>query len=130
LFGDLEWVSCFFDDVIVQGSAQDETMRRLRAVSLRLQSNNLHLKKSKCQFYQQNVKFLVHQIDSTRLHPLDDKTCAIRTFLGLVNYYNRFMSDLATETLQELALKELYNTQMGMTKNESFGEEPLLLGNE
>jgi hypothetical protein len=34
------------------------------------------------------------------------------------------------KTLQELALKELYNTQMRMTKNESFGEEPLILGKE
>jgi hypothetical protein len=35
-----------------------------------------------------------------------------------------------SKTLQELALKELYNTQMGMTKNESFGEQPLFLGKE
>jgi RNase H-like domain found in reverse transcriptase/Integrase core domain/Integrase zinc binding domain len=69
----------------------------------------MHLKKSKCQFFESNVKYLGHRIDANGLHPLNDKVVAIRdaatpndvegvrTFLGLVNYYHKFIPGLATK---------------------------------
>ncbi|XP_031355108.1 uncharacterized protein K02A2.6-like [Photinus pyralis] len=109
LLHELDGVACFFDDIIVQGSTIEETMQRLRNVLKKLRDNDLHLKKEKCQFFKSNVKYLGHRIDSRGLHPLDDKTTAIRnattptnveelrTFLGLINYYHRFIPDLATK---------------------------------
>ncbi|XP_031333813.1 uncharacterized protein K02A2.6-like [Photinus pyralis] len=109
LLHELDGVACFFDDIIVQESTIEETMQRLRNVLKKLRNNDLHLKKEKCQFFKSNVKYLGHRIDSRGLHPLDDKTTAIRnattptnveelrTFLGLINYYHRFIPDLTTK---------------------------------
>ena len=59
-------------------------------------------------FLQDSVNYLGHQIDANGLHALEDKLDAImnappprnvqqlRAFLGLLNYYGKFMSNLYT----------------------------------
>ena len=62
----------------------------------------------KCQFFHENVTFCGHSIDKHGLHKTQDKIDAVvhapqpgnkqelRSFLGLVNYYHRFLPNLAT----------------------------------
>ena len=70
--------------------------------------HGVHVKRSKCQFLKPNVIFLGHQIDAQGIHPTEDKLKAIveapaptnvqelRSFLGLVNYYGKFIQNAAT----------------------------------
>jgi hypothetical protein len=103
----LEGVSCFYDDIKVQGSTFEETLVRLRAVFNRLRENGIRLNKEKCKFFEKSIRYLGHIIDEKGLHKDTDKTKAIsnthrpknvselRTFLGLANYYNKFIPNLA-----------------------------------
>ena len=74
----------------------------------RLLRHGLHLKKPKCRFLQPSVIFLGHRIDAEGLHPTEEKLKAIveapapkyiqelRSFLGLINYYGKFIPNAAT----------------------------------
>ncbi len=74
----------------------------------RLQEAGLRLKRSKCTFMEKEVMFLGHKVDETGLHPAPGKVLAIqnapspknvtelKAYLGLLNYYNKFLSNLST----------------------------------
>ena len=73
----------------------------------RLADAGVKLKKEKCTFCAPSVKYLGHQIDAAGLHPLPDKVKAIveapqpknlqelRSYLGLLNYYEMFIPNLS-----------------------------------
>ena len=66
------------------------------------------MKKEKCEFLQPAVEYLGHKIDAEGLHTMANKLESIvqapkphnlqelRSFLGLLNYYGKFISNLAT----------------------------------
>lgn len=99
---------CFFDDIIIQGKTKEELLQRLRLVFYRLREKNLKLNREKCKFFQTSIKYLGHVIDETGLHKTQERMEAVksirrpnnvnelRTFLGLANYYNKFIKNLAT----------------------------------
>ena len=70
----------------------------------------LRLKKTKCEFMKQSVQYLGYIVDAQGLHTSPDKIKAIkeapqpknqqqlRAFLGLVNYYGKFLPSLSTTT--------------------------------
>jgi RNase H-like domain found in reverse transcriptase/Reverse transcriptase (RNA-dependent DNA polymerase)/Integrase zinc binding domain/Integrase core domain len=103
----LDGVACFFDDILVQGTTLQQTYERLCAVLDRLRGKNLHLNKTKCQFFRRSVRYLGHEIDGKGLHPLSSKVDAIvnvpqpkdagqvHTFIGMVNYYHKFIKDVS-----------------------------------
>nr|XP_033514680.1 uncharacterized mitochondrial protein AtMg00860-like [Nicotiana tomentosiformis] len=94
-------------------------MDHLRKVFQVLQENELYIKREKCEFAQSKVHFLGHVISNGELRMDEAKVRAIheweapikviefRSFLGLVNYYRRFMSGYSTkaEPLTELLKK-------------------------
>ena len=73
------------------------------------------MKKSKCVFLQSKVQYLGHGIDEQGIHPLPEKVEAIRnapvprdvsqlkSYLGLLNYYAKFMPNMSK------GLKPLYD---------------------
>ena len=74
----------------------------------RLKHHGLRVKQSKCEFLQPSVSYLGHSVDAQGLHTLPSKLEAIinapepknlqqlRSFLGLLNYYGRFIANLST----------------------------------
>lgn len=106
---DLDGVVCFFNDIAIQGATEQELLNRLRKVLLRLRQHNLHTNRAKCQFFKSNISYLGHRIDKDGLHATEEKIAAIinspppsdvsqlRTFLGLVNYYQKFLPNLAAK---------------------------------
>lgn len=104
----LAGTQCFFDDIIIQGRSPEELLVRLRLVLEKLREKNLKLNRDKCNFFQKSIKYLGHVIDEHGLHKTQEKTDAVknmrrpknvnelRTFLGLANYYNKFIKNLAT----------------------------------
>ena len=105
----LEWKICliYIDDIIIFSSSFDEHLHRLRLVFDRLRLANLKLKPSKCTFARKSVRFLGFLVSSSGVSPDPDKLSAVqsfpvptnvrdvRSFLGLRNYYRRFVKDFA-----------------------------------
>ena len=70
-----------------------------------LKIHGFRLKKEKCKFMLPSTEYLGHQINLEGMRPLEDKVEAIaknptpsnlRSFLGLLNYYEKFIPNLAT----------------------------------
>ena len=92
---------------MVSGKTQQEHLANLNEVLTRLESSGLRLKKEKCTFCKPEVTYLGHTITADGLKPSPNKVKAVselpapskvselKTFLGLVNYYARFIPDLA-----------------------------------
>ena len=70
--------------------------------------HGIRVKSSKCTFFQDSVEYLGHKITSEGLHTTTKKVDAIRlapapknqrelrSFLGLLHYYGKFIPNLAT----------------------------------
>ena len=89
----------YLDDILITGKTEEEHLRNINEVMTRLEDEGLTLKKEKCQFMLDKVKYLGHTISADGLKPSESKTRAIvdaplpqnvsqlRSFLGMVNYY-------------------------------------------
>ena len=120
ILSDIPKVSVYLDDILVTGKDSAEHLYNLHRVLQRLESAGLTLKKSKCTFEVSSVEYLGHIIDAKGLHPSESKVRAIRdapsptnitelkSFLGLLNYYHKFLPNLATTLapLHQLLHKE------------------------
>ena len=118
LLNDINHVCVYLDDILVAGINKDH-LQNLYGVLERLESVGLTLKKSKCKFLVSSVEYLGHVIDTNSCHQSESKVRAIkevpcptsvtelRSFLGLLNIYHKFLPDLATVLvpLHKLLLK-------------------------
>ena len=116
----LSGVAVYLDDILVTGATEEEHLRTLEKVLGWLEMSGLHVKKKKCQFVVPSVTYLGRQIDASGLHPLPDKFRAIeeapapnnvtelKSYLGLLTYYGKFLPNLATQLapLYQLLWKE------------------------
>ncbi len=108
-------VICYLDDVLVTGVSNSEHLKTLEAVLKRLCEHAVWLKRDKCAFFPDAVEYLGHRIDASGVHTSSKKVSAIteapapwniqelRSFLGLINYYAKFIPNLAS------CLHPLYN---------------------
>ena len=101
-------VVCYIDDILVTGPTVEAHLDNLETVLSRLQNHGVKVKRSKCLFMAKEVPYLGHIIDAEGLHTAPSKTEAIvqalplentqelRSFLGMLNYYGRFVPNLST----------------------------------
>ena len=104
----LDNVTVHLDDILVTGKTQKEHLRNLDNVLDRLENAGLRLKRKKCAFMLPSVEYLGHIISAEGLQPTTDKIHAImeapvptdvtqlRSFLGLLNYYSKFLPQSST----------------------------------
>lgn len=105
---------CYLDDVLVHGSTLEDCHQGVLNVLSRLQEYNVKVNNEKCLFYQESVEFLGHRLDREGVHPTKEKLACIekipspqnvtqlRSYLGLLNYYSKFIPMLSAK------LKPLY----------------------
>ena len=105
----LEWDVClvYIDDLIIFSWTYDKHLRHLEQVFKCLREANVRLKPSKCHFVQPEVEYLGHVVSSKGLKPNPAKIQAlqefpvpanvsgVKAFLGLCNYYCRFIKGFA-----------------------------------
>jgi hypothetical protein len=102
-----KFVVVFIDDILIFSKTEEEHEKHLRMVLEKLRSNQLYAKFSKCEFWLREVAFLGHVISAGGILVDPSKVkgvlnwmpptnaSEIRSFLGLVGYYRRFMKDFS-----------------------------------
>ncbi|KAL7851923.1 hypothetical protein SRHO_G00177080 [Serrasalmus rhombeus] len=119
IFGDQNFLSllCYLDDVLVFAKSEEESLQRLEMVFQCLRAHNLKLSPSKCQFLRRSVKFLGHIVsedgvatDPAKVEAIVNvteqqlmendgatpSTGKIRSFLGMIVYYQHFIEHCST----------------------------------
>ena len=98
------------DDLIITGSKDETHFRNLEGALERMSSMGIRLKREKCVFMKPSVEYFAFVVDRDGIHPSPRKVQAIqevpvpenptdlKSFLGLMNYYRRFVPDMATLT--------------------------------
>lgn len=121
LLAGIKGIAVLLDDIVVSGASITEHNIRLEIVLKKLKEAGLRLNKEKCNFAVKSVKFLGFRIDEYGIHPCVDKVHAIgntpapstvkelQAFLGLLNFYDRFLPHKANiaEPLYKLLNKDV-----------------------
>lgn len=101
-------VARYLDDILITTKSEEEHNHLLEKTLERLKNAGVRLRQEKCEFCLPELKYLGHRIDSTGIHPASEKVQAIkealppqnisqlRAFLGLVNYYTKFIPQAAS----------------------------------
>ena len=98
----------YLDDVIVYSKTLEEHEHHLKEVLKRFKTANLTVKLSKCKFFEESITYLGHEVSINGIIPAEKnvlKTMSraipqnlkeLRSFLGMVGHYRRFIKDFAT----------------------------------
>jgi len=98
------------DDILISGRSDEEHLSNLRAVLVELKEAGLTLCMKKCMFMQDEVTYCGYVVSSSGIKPMPSNVEAVkeapaptsvtelRSFLGMVNYYNMYLPDMATTT--------------------------------
>ena len=93
----------YIDDILITGQSEEEHLRVLNEVLQRLENAGMRLKRSKCIFLAESVEYLGYKISQEGLRPTKEKVRPIthapkphnvselKAFLGLINYYHKFI---------------------------------------
>ena len=107
----------YLDDILIYSKTEEEHIDHVREVLSVLSNNGLFLNTEKSTFAESTVEFLGHSVGVNGVDVLSTKVNAIREypmpitrkdlkrFLGMVNYYNRFLPRIAeiTAPLSEIS---------------------------
>ena len=119
----LQWeiVLIYLDDIIVTGTSVLDHLKNLQDVLQRLEDHGLKLKPQKCKFFQTKVSFLGHVVGEEGVAtnpnlvkdvqewPVPKTRKELQSFLGLTNYYRKFIPNYAViaTPLQHLLKKDI-----------------------
>lgn len=102
-----KFVIVFIDDILVYSKSPEEHEQHLRIVLQTLREHQLFEKFSKREFWLTQVAFLGHiiskdgiqvdlsKVEAVRQWPRTTAVMEVRSFLGLVGYYRRFVKDFS-----------------------------------
>ena len=107
--GDLNmnWCIVYLDDIIIFSDTKEEHLKRLEAVFQKLYAAGLKLKPSKCFFFREEIEYLGHvvsgkgiftnpkKVEAVAKWPTPKTVYDVRSFLGFVGYYRRFIKDFS-----------------------------------
>ncbi|GBG65776.1 hypothetical protein CBR_g52367 [Chara braunii] len=110
----------YLDDILVFSKTLEEHQGHLRQVLEKLREANFKINAKKCEWAKTQVLYLGHVLDGDGIKPEDSKIAAIRdwpiphtltelrSFLGLANYYRKFVRNFSTiaAPLRRLLKKE------------------------
>ncbi len=123
----LNYVYVYNDDVLIASSDETEHLEHLREIFRRLNEAQVTVNPDKCVFGQSALEVLGHRVDEPGIRPLESKVASIRDFptprsktqlqrfLGMVNFYRRFIPHCAQHTLPLTNLLRLSKREFAMT---------------
>ncbi|BHF82504.1 hypothetical protein SprV_0802564200 [Sparganum proliferum] len=133
----LPFAYAYVDDILVASSAAEEHASHLRLMFDRFQQHGLQLNVDKCVFGVNSLDFLGHHVDQHGLTPLTEKVQCIlsfpvpntltqlRRFIGLINYYRRFIPHCAPilAPLTDLLKSKAKPIELSPAAHTAFEEE-------
>ena len=107
--GELNLTYCliYLDDVIVFSHTEEEHLERMRVIFDRLREHGLKLKPSKCEVFKTEINYLAHHVSKKGIQPSKknlesiaqcpppDTYTKVKSFVGLVGHYRRFIKGFA-----------------------------------
>ena len=104
---DLPGVAVYLDDILVSGATAQEHLENLRRLLQRLQDKGLRCRREKCLFAQTSVEYLGHRlskdgiakghkVDAVQKMPPPTDVKSLRSFLGSVQFYGKFLPNMST----------------------------------
>jgi hypothetical protein len=114
-------VVVYLDDILIYSRTEEEHLAHLKQVLQILRENHFYAKLKKCTFFQPETLFLGHVVGRDGIKPDPAKVTAVkgwpvpqtvtdvRSFLGLTNYFRRFIQGYAqiTRPLTDLTRKDM-----------------------
>ena len=106
----MNWCIVYLDDIIIFSDTKEEHLKRLEAVFQKLCAAGLKLKPSKCFFFREEIEYLRHvvsgkgistnpkKIEAVSKWPTHKTVYDVRSFLGFVGYYRRFIKNFSRIT--------------------------------
>ena len=100
-------MSSYIDDIIIYSENYEQHLKDLEEVFIRLRAFNWKLKLEKCKFAQTKIQYLGHIVSYNKIEMLPKNLDKIHNlaplknvkelqrFLGMINYYRRFIQGLA-----------------------------------
>lgn len=97
----------YIDDILISSKTFEEHLEHLEKVFQAIKSEGFRIKFVKCTFATHEIKYLGHVILSDTVKPLNDNLISIRNFptptsrknirkfLGMVNFYHKYIKDSA-----------------------------------
>jgi hypothetical protein len=122
VFHGIDFVYVYLDDILIASTSTSQHLEHLQQVFARLRQYGLVVNAAKCLFGQAQIDFLGHHITADGAVPLQLKVQAVQDFarpttvkglqqfLGMVNYYHRFIPAAAA------MMQPLYAATSGQSK--------------
>ena len=118
-------VLVYLDDILVLGKSPDDMLKKLEQVFQRFRASNLRLHPAKCHWSVNRVKFLGHVFDGGGISLDESKLSIVRdfprprtpkqikSFLGLCNYYRRFVKNFSqiSAPMRDLRMSSSFGTR-------------------
>jgi hypothetical protein len=107
ILSEMGFVVVYLDDILIFSRTPDEHVMHVQAVFEKMQEQGFFLKMSKFEFFKSSVPYLGHVISSAGIRPDPKKVSAVenwptptsvfdvRSFLGLANYFRRYIHDFS-----------------------------------
>lgn len=105
----LMYIACesYMDDIIAFGQDEDEYLKNLESVFMRIKKHRLTVNPDKCELGLESIEYVGHRIDGEGLHfdpkkitevaryPLPKKKGELKSFLGIANYFRDHVKQYA-----------------------------------
>lgn len=105
---DLDFAYVYIDDILVASDSKEQHLTHIDTLFERLAEYGLTINPVKCVFGVEKLEFLSHEVTAHGIRPSNERITAIieyptptgvkqiQRFLGMVNYYHRFIPHLAS----------------------------------
>ena len=105
-----KFVVVFIDDILIYSKTEEEHKEHLKIVLQELREHQLFAKFSKCDFFKDKIQYLGHVVtkegifvDPEKIRAIEDWSVPkdvtdVRSFMGIIGYYQRFIKGFSRIT--------------------------------
>lgn len=130
-----KFVVVYLDDILIYSRDETEHQQHLAMVLQVLRDHQLYAKASKCEFFKKEVDFLGHivgasglrmepgKIDAIKSWPVPQNATDVRSFLGMANFYRRYIADCSSIAAPLTDLTQQYKAFQWSDKHQQAFEK-------